>query len=89
MEDEKIAGKISDGEKQSIIDKCSETIKWLDSNQLAEKEEYEDRQKQLEAIANPIITKLYQGSGGAPNAGADSNASAGGASGGPTIEEVD
>jgi hypothetical protein len=41
-------------------------IHWLDSNQLAEKEEYDDKQKEMEKICNPIITKLYQQAGGAP-----------------------
>jgi hypothetical protein len=38
----------------------------LDANQLADKEEYEHRQKELEAVCNPIIAKLYQSAGGAP-----------------------
>lgn len=99
VEDEKMKDKISDAEKTQILDKCNETVKWLDSNQLAEKEEYEHKQKEVEAICNPIITKLYQGAGGAggmpggmpggfPGAGAGGPApGAGGA--GPTIEEVD
>ncbi|KAL1505844.1 hypothetical protein ABEB36_005307 [Hypothenemus hampei] len=100
VEDEKIKDKISDSEKQTIMEKCNEVIAWLDANQLADKEEYEHKQKELEAICNPIITKLYQGVGGAPGgapfggfpdgaggAGAAPGAGAGGA--GPTIEEVD
>ncbi|XP_034245229.1 heat shock 70 kDa protein cognate 4 [Thrips palmi] len=99
VEDDKMKDKISDAEKTQILDKCNETVKWLDSNQLAEKEEYEHKQKEVEAICNPIITKLYQGAGGAggmpggmpggfPGAGAGGPApGAGGA--GPTIEEVD
>jgi len=99
VEDDKMKDKISETEKQQILDKCNETVKWLDANQLAEKEEYEHKQKEVEAVCNPIITKLYQGAGGAggmpggmpggfPGAGgAAPGAGAGGA--GPTIEEVD
>ncbi len=43
-----------------------ETLDWLDNNQLAEVEEFEDKQKELEAKANPIITRMYQEGGGAP-----------------------
>ncbi|KAH8023661.1 hypothetical protein HPB51_015157 [Rhipicephalus microplus] len=96
VEDEKLKDKISDEDRQKILDKVQETIKWLDSNQLAEKEEYEHRQKELEQICNPIITKLYQAggmpAGGFPGAGAAGGAGAapgGGAGSGPTIEEVD
>lgn len=98
MEDDKLKDKISESEKKTIMDKCSETIKWLDANQMAEKEEYEHHQKELEAICNPIITKLYQSAGGAPGGmpgfpgGAPGAGAAGpgaGAGAGPTIEEVD
>merc|ERR1711939_342500 len=38
IDDDKVKEKISDEDKKTIMDKCEETIKWLDSNQLAEKE---------------------------------------------------
>ncbi|TKC46533.1 hypothetical protein EI555_020186 [Monodon monoceros] len=41
VEDEKLQGKINDEDKQKIFDKCSEIINWLDKNQNAEKEEFE------------------------------------------------
>lgn len=97
IEDEKLKDKISDTDKQTIQDKCNDIIKWLDANQLAEAEEYEHKQKELEAICNPIVTKLYQGAGGMPPGGfpgaagaAPGGGAAPGAGGaGPTIEEVD
>merc|ERR1719189_3192581 len=101
IDDEKVKDKISEDDKKKINDKCDEAIKWLDANQLAEVEEFNDKQKEVEGVCNPIITKLYQGAGGAPGGmpGApggmpDMGAGAGGAPGagsgaGPTIEEVD
>jgi L1 cell adhesion molecule like protein len=98
MEDEKLKDKISEAEKKTIMDKCNETIKWLDANQLGDKEEYEHRQKELEGICSPIITKLYNSTGGTPpnfSAGAPGGAGGAapgggaGAGSGPTIEEVD
>merc|ERR1712164_196028 len=41
-----------------------ETISWLDANQMGEKDEFEAKQKDLEAIANPIMMKAYQAAGG-------------------------
>merc|ERR1719230_1767837 len=38
VEDEKVAGKISDEDKTTITTKVSETISWLDGNQMAEKD---------------------------------------------------
>jgi len=100
IEDEKLKDKLSEPDKKTIQDKCADTIKWLDANQLADKEEFEAKQKELEAVCNPIITKLYQsaggmpggfpGAGGAPGGGAHGGAGgAHGSGGGPTIEEVD
>lgn len=34
VEDEKLAGKIGDDDKQKILDKCNEVISWLDKNQV-------------------------------------------------------
>jgi len=104
VEDEKVKDKIPEDDRKKILDKVGDVIKWLDTNQLAEKEEFEDKQKELEGICNPIITKLYQsaggaagagfpggfpGAGGAPGAGAGAPPGAGTGGSGPTIEEVD
>jgi len=100
VEDEKVKDKISESDKTTIVDKCNEVISWLDSNQMAEKDEFEHQQKELEKICNPIITKLYQAAGGVPGGmpggmpggfpgGAGAEGAPTGGSGGPTIEEVD
>lgn len=101
LEEPNLKDKIPEGDRKKITDACDEALKWLEANQLAEKEEFEHRQKDLEAICKPVITKLYESAGaaaggmpggfpggmpGGPGAGA---APSGGASSGPTIEEVD
>jgi len=85
IDDEKVKDKISDADKKAINDKCDEAIKWLDGNQLGEKDEFVDKQKEVEAVCSPIVTKLYQGAGGAPGG----MPGASGKGDGPTIEEVD
>merc|ERR1712061_179758 len=101
IDDEKMADKISADDKKKIQDKCDEAIKWLDANQLAEVEEFTEKQKEVEAVCNPIITKLYQSAGGAPGggmpdmgggmpgAGGAPPSGGAGSGSGPTIEEVD
>merc|ERR1712113_1344985 len=98
IEDGKMKDNISDDDRKAINDKCDEAIKWLDANQLAEVEEFNEKQKVVEAVCNPIITKLYGAAGGAPGGmpdmggmgGAGGAAPGGGQGGaGPTIEEVD
>jgi len=39
-------------------------VQWLHSNQEAAKDEYEHKQKELEATCNPIMQKIYSGMGG-------------------------
>jgi len=98
LDDEKLKDKIPAEDRSAIEAKASELLAWLDANQLGEKEEYEDKQKELEAVVKPIFTKLYGGAaggmpgggfeGGMPEGGAPGGGSAGGY-GGPTVEEVD
>lgn len=99
IEDEKLKDKISQEDRDKVLEKCNEVIHWIDGNQLAEKDEFEHKQKELEKVCMPIVTKLYQGAGGAPGGagfpggfpgagGAPGGGSTGGSKG-PTIEEVD
>ena len=64
MDEEKVKSAISESDKKKIEDACDECIKWLDANQMGEKDEYEDKQKEVEAVCNPIIQSLYSGAGG-------------------------
>merc|ERR1712243_364918 len=81
MDDDKLKDKISENEKRTIISKCEEAVKWLDSNQLAEVDEFQDKQKEVEAVCSPIIPKLYQ-QGGAPGGGMPGDGMPGGMPGG-------
>merc|ERR1712218_605550 len=88
IDDEKVKDKISEADKKAINDKCDEAIKWLDGNQLGEKDEFVDKQKEVEAVCSPIVTKLYQGAGGAAGGMPGAGTGASGKGDGPTIEEV-
>ena len=90
LEDDKLKDKIAENDRKTILDKCNETISWLDNNQTAELDEFQHKQKEVEGICNPIISKLYQQSGGMPNGGMPNGAGASNGQGsGPTVEEVD
>eukprot|EP00884_Botryococcus_braunii_P012836 jgi/Botrbrau1/21553/Bobra.174_2s0054.1 len=97
IRDEKVAANLPADDKEKLSKAIDDTISWLDTNQTAEVDEFEDKQKELEAIANPIISKMYQGAGGAPPGagfpgagdGGFPGAAGGGAARGPTVEEVD
>lgn len=61
---EKLANKLSDDDKDTIKDALKDTQDWLDKNQNAEKEDYEEELKELEKICNPIVSRVYGQSGG-------------------------
>jgi len=97
------SAKMEADDKTSLEAKIEETISWLDSNPSAEKEEYEEKQKELEAVAMPILQKMggAAGAGGMPGGMPDMGGMPGGGgapagapaaddpAGGPTIEEID
>merc|ERR1719277_4874 len=96
LNEEKLKEKFEGGDKEKIEKAVQDTLDWLDKNQLAEKDEFEAKQKELEGIVNPIMMKVYQaagGGGGMPEGGMPGGfgggAPAGASSGGPTVEEVD
>merc|ERR1711970_674649 len=71
LQEEKLQDKFEGGDKEKIEKAVQDALDWLDKNQLAEKEEFESKQKELEAVVNPIMMKVYQaaGGGGMPEGG--------------------
>ncbi|EDR28481.1 heat shock cognate 71 kDa protein, putative [Entamoeba dispar SAW760] len=99
---EQFADKIAADDKTTIENIVKETLDWIDANQNASTEEYENKMKEVEGKVQPIFTKLYQQAGAAggmpggmpngfPGAGAapQGNAQPKSSGKGPTIEEVD
>merc|ERR1712107_429242 len=93
LQEEKLKDKFEGDDKDKIEKAVQEALDWLDKNQLAEKDEFEAQQKELEGILNPIMMKVYQaaGGGGMPEGGMPGGGmpGGGGGGGGPTVEEVD
>ncbi|KAG7285591.1 Heat shock 70 kDa protein [Staphylotrichum longicolle] len=99
LSDSKVDEKLDASDKETLKAEIDKIVAWLDENQQATREEYEEHQKELEGVANPIMMKFY-GAGGAPGGmpgGMPGGAPGGfpGAAGGahdndgPTVEEVD
>merc|ERR1711937_981224 len=65
---DEVKDKIPADDKKKLEEKTEETLKWLESSPSGEKEEYEEKQKELEGIAMPILQKMA-GAGGMPGAG--------------------
>jgi heat shock protein 5 len=63
-DEEKLGGKISAEDKETIEEAVTAAIDWLDENHEAEAAEYKEKLSELEGKCNPIIQKLYGGGGG-------------------------
>lgn len=73
---------VSSTDKRTAEEACDKELRWLDANQMADKDEYDFHYNELSRKCTPIMTRLHRGGGG------------GGASGGPNgsgphVEEVD
>ncbi|XP_031569577.1 heat shock 70 kDa protein 1B-like [Actinia tenebrosa] len=79
VEDPAVSSKLSSEDRENVQRKVQEVISWLDSNSLAEKEEFEHKEKELQRICSPIMAKLHSKGQQSTNNSA----------GGPTVEEVD
>ncbi|KAK3387430.1 heat shock 70 kDa protein [Podospora didyma] len=101
LSDSKVDEKLDASDKETLKAEIDKIVTWLDENQQATREEYEEHQKELEGVANPIMMKFYGAAGGA---GGMPGGMPGGAPGGfpgapggagathddgPTVEEVD
>merc|ERR1712061_26239 len=91
LEQPEVKTKLSEEELSGAKAHLETALTWLDCNQLAEKEEFTEKQRELEELSRPIMAKIYQQSG--VNANAQQNCGdehrKGTSGSGPTIEEVD
>eukprot|EP00621_Florenciella_sp_RCC1693_P016566 CAMPEP_0182531590 /NCGR_PEP_ID=MMETSP1323-20130603/9472_1 /TAXON_ID=236787 /ORGANISM="Florenciella parvula, Strain RCC1693" /LENGTH=658 /DNA_ID=CAMNT_0024741177 /DNA_START=18 /DNA_END=1994 /DNA_ORIENTATION=+ len=71
-DDEKgLADKLSEEDKEELDNTINEALDWLDENPEAEAEEFDEKQKEVEQVANPIMRELYQSAGGPGGGGGD------------------
>ncbi|KAL8603884.1 hypothetical protein ACOMHN_049702 [Nucella lapillus] len=51
--------KLSTEDKESASKACEDALNWLDSNTLAEKDEYDHRLQELQKHCSPLLTKIH------------------------------
>ena len=61
---EKLKGKLSSEDEQTLEDAIKDGQSFLDSNPDAEKEEYDEKRKEIEEICDPIIKSGMDNKGG-------------------------
>jgi len=71
---EKLGAKLSDEDKEKITEAVDEAIKWLEENAEADTEALKEHKTELEGVVQPIMSKLYENTGGAPPEGGEEEA---------------
>lgn len=68
---DKLADKIDSDDKEKIESALKEALEWLDDNQNAEKEDFDEKLKEVEEVCNPVIKQVYEKSGGSSTGAED------------------
>jgi len=68
-DEDKIKDKLTDEDKETLEEVVKTTTEWIDENSQADKEEFDDKQKEVEKTVNPIMSKLYAAGGGGGDSG--------------------
>jgi len=61
---DKLADKLEEDDKSTITDALIEAEDWLNSNDDADKDSFDEQMKELQRICDPIIAQIYQAQGG-------------------------
>ncbi|KAK9176940.1 hypothetical protein WN944_028959 [Citrus x changshan-huyou] len=56
----KLADKIDSDDKEKIESTLEEALEWLDDNQNAGKDDFDEKLKEVEAVCNPVIKEVYE-----------------------------
>ncbi|KAL3925183.1 MAG: hypothetical protein SGILL_000575 [Bacillariaceae sp.] len=86
-----LEGKLSEDDKTTLTQAIDDGLNWMEDNPAAEKDEYDEKQKEVEGIANPILKRAYE-SGATAGAQPDDDfmgEDLDGVHDGPSVEEVD
>ena len=68
---DKLADKIDLDNKEKIESALKEALQWLDDNQNAEMEDFDEKLKEVEEVCNPVIKQVYEKSGGSSTGAED------------------
>lgn len=74
-----VGGKLEASDKEMLLGKIEEAMRWTESHTSASVEEYEQKKKEIEQVLHPVMSKVYSASG----------ATAGEPGVAPRVEEVD
>ena len=89
-----LASKLSDADKTTLTTTATEGLAWLEEHPSEEKEVYDEKRKEAEQVASPIITKAYSATAPSSTDASTGTSSADDSSNDgdgppPTVEEVE
>ncbi|KAK4424632.1 Heat shock protein BIP1 [Sesamum alatum] len=62
-DNDKLANKIEPDDKKKTENALRDAVEWLENNEEADKDELEEKMRELEAVCNPVLRKAYEESG--------------------------
>ena len=91
---DQLQDQLSEDDKEELNSTIEHALVWLEDNPVAEKDDYDSKQKEVEGVANPIIKKAYESANnqGVAEGGDDDDfmgEDLDGVDDGPSVEEVD
>ncbi len=87
-----LSGKLNEDDRERLSKTVEAALVWLEDHPAAEKAEYDNKQKEVEVIVNPILKKAYESAGATSGSRADDDfmgEDLDGVDDGPSVEEVD
>jgi len=68
-EEKGVADKMSPQDKKELEDIIDEALDWMEENPESDKEDYDEKRKEVEQVANPLMRDLYSGDAGEEDMG--------------------
>merc|ERR1711972_1174299 len=63
-DEEKLGGRLSEDDKETIREACEEVNQFISENPDADLEDYKEKLQELQELVNPIVSGVYEGAGG-------------------------
>jgi len=70
-DENKLGGRVSETDKETLTEACNDVITWLEENTDAEIDDYKDQQATFDSIVQPIMKNFYQQAGAGAGPGGE------------------
>merc|ERR1711879_830356 len=66
-DEEKLRGKLSEDDKETVREACEEVTQFIQENPDADLEDFKEKLQELQELVNPIVSGVYEGGDGMPD----------------------